>query len=158
MLSLNLVTKISAHYQNRTLWEPIEFVGQLGEILKINFNRIPLLISIYSDEWFRFKVQIQINFAGVSWVLSKFYPVIDKLHPCTKMRFCVCEWFWLAGSLCCIFLDCNGQLARWLLNHPTGTSNDSHQCDSINKFWFWYYNGGLWEILFFYYFQVFERN
>ena len=31
-------------------------------------------------------------------------------------------------------------------DHPTGTSNDSDKCDIIKSFWFWYYNGSLWEL------------
>ena len=47
-------------------------------------------------------------------------------------------------------------LLVYLRLHPAGTLNDSDKCDSIKSFWNWYFNGGLWEIVFLV-FQVFQR-
>ena len=42
-------------------------------------------------------------------------------------------------------------------SHPAGTLDNSDKCGTIKSFWFCFYDGGLWE-LFFYYFELFERK
>ena len=56
----------------------------------------------------------------------------------------------LFGRNCLMYYYCMIQRGLHLTKisvmiHPAGTSDGSDKCNTIKRFWYWFYNGGLWK-------------
>ena len=57
----------------------------------------------------------------------------------------IIRWYWFKFQILYIYVH-HTQINNWASFHPAVTSKYFDKYNSIQSFWFWFYNGGLWEI------------